>query len=174
MKKPVTGHLQSHQQEGKTSQPHQASENTMTMWWQTRRNQDEQTCLALVLGTLSVSFLCKAPESRWLANRNILCAVYSLSHNIEANVGNFSSTKMCQGQKSFNSNLTKTTALRTTTVKFQMFYWQQMSKVTFSSKTIYIMYPSDRGSLKDAGTCFQTMQTNAFTWLPSCSLKQAI
>lgn len=83
------------------------------------RNQEDRRRLALVLGTLSVSFLCRAPGSRWLVNRNILCAVYSLSHNIAASVANFSSTKMCQGQKSFNWSLKETTALRTTTGKFQ-------------------------------------------------------
>lgn len=52
-------------------------------------------------GRLSV-FLYGAPESRWLVNGNTLRAVYRLSHITGVSLGNFSNTKLCQGQKSFD------------------------------------------------------------------------
>lgn len=69
---------------------------------QTVRRADRLTPFA---GMPSVSFLYKAPESRWLVNGNILRAVYRLSHIIGVSLGNFSNTKPCQGQKSFKNQL---------------------------------------------------------------------
>lgn len=54
-------------------------------------------------GRLSVSFLYGAPESRWLVNGSIPRAVYRLLHITGVSLGNFSNTKLCQGQKSFTN-----------------------------------------------------------------------